>query len=89
MTEKEVIEILERDIVIYTASLHWNVCRSAYHNEQPKVIYVQDFIELVAKKILATFDPSILTKKSVMHLAHWYIEGMIREQYSNLVNKPD
>ena len=87
MSEDEVIHILENDIVIYTASIHYNVVRSAVNNQPPKVIYVQEFINAVANKIMTTFDPSILTKKSVMHLAHWYIEGMIREQYSALVNK--
>lgn len=87
MTEKEVIAILENDLVIYTAAIHYNVARSAVNNEPPRIIYVADFVHSVTKKILSTFDPTILTKKSVLHLAHWYIEGMIREQYAQLVNK--
>lgn len=87
MNEKEVIDILESDIVIYTAAIHYNVARSAANNEPPRIIYIHDFIQDVSKKIVNSFDESLLTKKSVLHLAHWFIEGMIREQYSKLVNK--
>lgn len=88
MNEEQVIEILEADTLIYTAALHWNVARSAYNDEAPKVIYVREFIDLIAERILATFDPSILTAKAVTHLARWYTEHLIREQYARLVNKP-
>lgn len=89
MTANQVKEILESDVVIYTAAIHFNVVKSAAMNLPPKIIYIEDFIDTLTNRILSTFDASILTKKSVMHLAHWYIEGMIREQYSILVNKLD
>lgn len=87
VTKEQAISILERDIVIYTAALHWNVARSAYNNEAPKVIYVEDFIHRLANKIYSAFDSTIITEKSLLHLAHWYTESMIREEYAQLVNK--
>jgi hypothetical protein len=84
-----VYAILESDILIYTASIHWNVVRSHVNGVQPKVIYVDEYINEITNRIINSFDPSILTKKSVLHLAHWYSEHMIREQYAQLVNKQD
>ena len=88
VTRIEAIAILESDLVIYTAALHWNVARSAYNNEAPKVIYVEEFISKLVDRIYSSFDASIITKTSLLHLAHWYTEAMIREQYAMLVNKP-
>lgn len=88
MDEIQIIEILEKDTLIYTAALHWNVARCAYMDEPPRIIYVREFIDEIANRIFKTFDPSILTKRSVLHMAHWYTEHMIREQYALLVNKP-
>ena len=87
MTDLEVIDILENDTLIYTAALHYNVAKYAYYDEPPRIIYVQEFINEIASRILKTFDSSILTKKTVLHLAHWYTEHMIREQYAALVNR--
>jgi hypothetical protein len=88
MTKEEVIHVLQKDILLYTAAIHWNVARSAYTNSPPKIIYVNEFIEEICSRILNTFDPTILNKRSVIHLAHWYTEHMIREQYGLLVNRP-
>ena len=87
ITRQEAFEILEKDLVIYTAALHWNVARSAYNDEAPKIIYVEEFIAKLIERIYSSFDTSIITKHSLLHLAHWYTESMIREQYGNLVNK--
>jgi hypothetical protein len=87
VTKEQAISILESDLVIYTAALHWNVARSAYNNQAPKVIYVEEFIHRLANKIYSAFDSTIITEKSLLHLAHWYTEAMIREEYAQLVNK--
>lgn len=88
MTHDEVLAILRKDILIYTAAIHWNVVRSASNNAPPKVIYIEEFIGEVARRITNGFDPSILNKKSVLHLANWFTEHLIREEYGRLVNKP-
>lgn len=87
MTREQVFDILEKDTLIYTAAIHWNVVKSAVNGEPPRVIYIEEFITEVSSRILSTFDPSIMTPKAVMHLAHWYTENMIREQYARLINK--
>ena len=86
VNEKEVKEILHNSNLIYTAAIHWNVIKSAVNGEPPRIIYIEQFINEICSRILGTFDPSILTENSLMHLAHWYTEHMIREQYSKLVN---
>lgn len=87
MTESKVLEILREDILIYTAAIHWNVVRSAGTDAPPRVIYIEEFIAELSRRIVNSFDPSILNKQSVKHLANWYTEHMIREQYAKLVNK--
>lgn len=87
MTKTEVVKILEADILIYTAALHWNVARSATGNEPPRVIYVAEFIDEIAERICSSFDNTILTRRAVLHLAGWFTEHMIREQYAKLVEK--
>lgn len=85
MNYSDIVELLERDTLIYTAAIHWNVIRSASNSEPPKIIYVHEFIEMIAKKIEGTFDMNLMNKHSVMHLAHWYTENLIRSEYSKLV----
>lgn len=89
MTTLEVQYILENDILIYTASIHWNVVRSQVEGTHPKVIYVEEYINEITRRIINSFDITILTPKSVLHLAHWFSENLIREQYARLVNKSD
>lgn len=87
MTQAEVVKILESDILIYTAALHWNVARSATGNEPPRIIYVSEFINEIAKRICNSFDNTMLTEGAVLHLAGWFTEHMIREQYAKLVER--